>query len=114
MSSKDEPRGISVPITWLGPEDVPILYANAFVSQFDPQNFDSLILTVGQMTPPAIMGATPEEREEQARNVAFVAVKPVVRLGLTIARARELMATLGANLDQLDEVNKVRSKDPRE
>jgi hypothetical protein len=109
----DDPTGIAVPIIWLGVEDVPILYANAFVGQFDPQTADSVILTVGQMTPPAIMGATPEEREEQVRQIAYVSIKPIVRLGLTVARARELVATLQASLDQLEEANKLRPADPR-
>jgi hypothetical protein len=109
----DEPAGIEVPLAWMGPEEVPIYAANAFVSQYDPQTLDYLILTVGQLTPPAIIGATPEEREEQVRNVAFVPIKPVVRLGLTPTRARELIATLQANIDQLDEARKLRPEDPR-
>lgn len=108
------PEGIAVPVVWLGPEEVPILHANAFVSQFDPQTLDSLTLTVGQMTAPAIAAATPEEREEQIRQVAYVPVKPVVRLALTPDRARELVATLQANLDQLETARNVREEeDPR-
>jgi hypothetical protein len=109
----EDPHAIQVPVVWMGVEDVPILHANAFVSQFDPQTFDSLILTVGQLTPPAIAGGTIEEREEQARQVAYVPIKPVVRLGLTIARASELAATLQANLDQLEQATKLRPGDPR-
>ena len=96
-----------------GPEEVPILHANAFVCQFDPQTFDSITLTVGQLTPPAITGGTDAEREEQVRNVAFVPIKPVVRLALTPARARELVATLEANLDQLDRARQPMPGDPR-
>lgn len=111
----DEESGtVEVPIAWLGPEDVPMLYANAFVCQFDPQSLDSLILTVGQLTPPAISAPTPQERQQQAEALTFVPVKPVVRLGMTIARARELAATLQANLDQLEHAIKVRGGDPRE
>ena len=109
----NEPEGVAVPVAWIGPEEVPIYHANAFVCQYDPQTLDHLILTVGQLTPPAIMGATPEEREEQARSVGFVPIKPISRLGLTPARARELIATLQANLDQLDEAFKLRPRDPR-
>lgn len=109
----DTPEGVSVPIVWLGPEDVPILHANAFVSQFDAQTLDSLTLTIGQMTQPAIGGATAEEREEQVRQIAFVPIKPVVRLALTPARARELIATLAANLDQLEQATNVIPGDPR-
>lgn len=107
-----EPEGIEVPVAWIGPEDVPIHTANAFVSQFDT-TLDLLILTVGQVTPPAILGSTVEERKEQAQNVAFVPIKPIVRLGLTPARAREVIATLQANLDQLEEALTLRPRDPR-
>lgn len=114
MGTPDEiPGGVRVPVVWLGPEEVPILHANAFVSQFDPETLDTLLLTVGQLTPPVIAGATEEEREAQARAVTFVAVKPVVRLALSQARVRELIATLEANLDQLDVAIRVRQGDPR-
>jgi hypothetical protein len=109
----DDPTSVEVPVAWIGPEDVPIHTANAFVSQFDSQTLDLLILTVGQLTPPAIQGTTVEERKEQAENVAFVPIKPIVRLGLTPARAREVIATLQANLDQLEDALKLRPRDPR-
>lgn len=112
--SNEESHSVEIPVAWLGPEDLPILQANAFVSQLDPQTLDSLTLTVGQTTFPPIVGATPEERTEQARAVAFVPIKPIVRLGLTEARARELIAALEANLDQLETARNLRAKDPRE
>jgi len=113
-SLMSEPGGIEIPVVWLGAEEVPILHANAFVSQFDPQTMDALTLTVGQTTFPAIAAATDEEREEQIRNVAFVPVKPVVRLALTERRARELVAVLLANLDQLESARKLHPGDPRQ
>ena len=114
MSSADDTEGVSVPVVWLGAEDVPILYVNAFVSQFDVQTLDSLIVTIGQLTPPAIMGMTDDERREQAEQIAYVPIKPVVRLGLTPARARELIATLEANLDHLEQARNMRPGDPRQ
>jgi hypothetical protein len=112
-SSEDAGGGIEVPLVWLGPEDVPILHVNAMVSQFDPTTLDSLILTFGQVTPPAIVGATDDERREQLEQVAYVPVKPISRLSLTVARARELVATLEANLDQLEQARTMRPEDPR-
>jgi hypothetical protein len=104
--------GFELPLVWLGPEDVPILFINAVVSQFDPQ-MDSLILTLGQLTPPAIVGATPEERQAQVDQIAYVPIKPVVRVGLTEARGRELVAILQSNLDQLEQARNMRRGDPR-
>src|SRR3954464_6601258 len=107
------PDGVTLPVAWFGVEDMPILLGTAFVSQFDAQTLDSLTLTVGQVTFPAITGTTDQEREEQLQSVAFVPIKPVVRLALTPARARELIATLEANLDQLEAARKLRPADPR-
>lgn len=110
MSEGAEPEGVAVPLVWSGPEDVPILFANAFVSQFD--NVDGFIVTVGQITPPALIG-TPDEVREQVAEIEFVAVKPVVRLGLTRFRMVELIAILQANLDQYDRASTMRGGDPR-
>ena len=73
---------------------------------------DSLTLTVGQVTFPAISAASQEEREEQVKNIAYVPIKPVVRLGLTPARARELVATLQSSLDLLEAATKLRPPNP--
>jgi hypothetical protein len=112
-AAEGDTGGIEVPVVWLGPEDIPIVYVNAMVSQFELGTLDALIVTLGQMTPPAIVGASDEERREQLEQVAYVPIKPVARLGLTIARARELVATLEANLDQLEDAKRMRPEDPR-
>jgi hypothetical protein len=106
------PDSIAVPIVWSGPEDVPILFTNAFVSQFD-LTLDAFILTFGQMTPPALIGATPEELKEQAEQVTFVPVKPIARLSLTPRRMQEVIAALQANLDQLERASTMQPGDPR-
>ncbi len=111
-SEQDVPPTVELPAVWLGVEDVPIQLATAFVSQFDPQMLDSLTLTVGQVTFPAISGPSQEERDEQVKNIAYVPIKPVVRLGLTPARARELVATLQASLDLLEAATKLRPPNP--
>jgi predicted GNAT superfamily acetyltransferase len=112
VSEGAEPEGVEVPIAWMGPEDVPILFANAFVAQFD-QTLDAFILTIGQMTPPALIGASPEELRAQAEQITFVPVKPVARFALSPGRMRELVAVLHANLDQQERAATMRPKDPR-
>ncbi len=91
----DERPSIPIPITWIGVEEVPIYLANQFVCQFEQQEF---ILTLGQMSPPALLGETEEERAEQAAQIDYVPVKPLARLGFTESRLRELIAVLEANL----------------
>jgi hypothetical protein len=107
-----QPEGVEVPLAWLGPEDVPILYANAIVAQFE-QSLDAFILTIGQMTPPALVGRTPDEIREQLEQLTFVPVKPVARFALSLSKMREVVATLQANLDQYERVATMRPSDPR-
>ena len=110
---EERPDAFERPVVWLGVEEVAILYANAFQSQIDSQTLDSIVLTIGQMTQPAISGATEEERRRQAETVAYVHVKPVVRVGLTEARVRDLQAILGASLRQLEQARSMRPQGPR-
>ena len=85
---------IQLPLTWIGPEEVPIQLVNQMICQF---NQDEFILTFGQMAPPLLLG-TDEQKLEQAEQIAYVAVKPLARLAMTQARVRELIAVLEANL----------------
>lgn len=103
--------GIAVPVVWASPEDVPILFANTFVCQFD-QTLDAFMLTVGQLTPPPLIG-TPEEIRAQAEKVDFVLVKTVARLAVSPGRMRELIAALQANVDQLEQARRMSPGDPR-
>lgn len=91
----DERPGIQIPLAWIGVEELPIHLANQFVCQFEQQEF---ILTFGQMSPPALLADTEEERAEQAEQIDFVPVRPLARLVFTETRLRELIAVLEANL----------------
>ena len=94
-----EQDAITLPVTYLGLEDVPILFANQFVIQHEKNEF---ILTVGQLQPPILLGA-PEERKEQAKKLAYVPIKVVARFGLTRQRLAELIEALQSNLRKYDE-----------
>ncbi len=91
-----------VPLTWIGADDLPVLFANTFVGQVQAQE-GVFYLTVGQFVPPALIG-TPQEQAEQIEQIAYVPVKPVARLALTRARLQELAALLQTNLDQYDQI----------
>ena len=78
----------------------PILFANAVVAQFDP-DLGAHIVTIGQVTLPALIG-TPEEVTEQAAELEFVTVKAIARLAFTPAKLQEVIETLQANVDQRD------------
>jgi hypothetical protein len=102
----------AVPVVWAGVEDVPILYANTFVCQWDIATHGGFILTIGQLTPPAIMG-TPDEVRQQAEQVSFVPVRAVARVGITRAKLDELIAILTINRDGYDEHVRKMGEDPR-
>jgi hypothetical protein len=111
--SDPQPEGIEVPVIWAGVEDVPILYANTFICQFDVASPGGFILTAGQMTPPALIG-TPEEVQEQAEQVSFVPVRAAARLAFTRAKLDELVAILQANREKFDQWRTMMGGDPRD
>jgi hypothetical protein len=111
MADDDAPAEIQIPLVWTGAEDAPILFANAFVCQFD-QDLGAHLLTVGQVAPPPLIG-TPDEVREQLDRIDFVPVRVIARLALTPARMTELLAALQANVDQREQAANLRPGDPR-
>lgn len=106
----DEPDSIQVPVVWVGADDLPVLFVNQFVVQVDPAG--EVFITLGQLVPPAIQGATDEERRQQAMDVQYVPVKPIARIGLTPTRLQELKSVLELAL-QNHERQKEAFGDPR-
>lgn len=84
-------QGIELPLVWTGNEDIAIVFTNQFLGQVGQQ--DEVVLTFGQLTMPAFLGP-PEQQEEQVRDLPFVSIKPVVRLGLTKAGLDQLVEVL--------------------
>jgi hypothetical protein len=91
MADAGEPIEIQVPSSWVGVEDLPITFANAFVGIVAPHE---IFFNIGSFSPPAITGATSEEREQQVRSVGFIPIKPLARLALTPKRLDELISAL--------------------
>ncbi|HYM63244.1 MAG TPA: hypothetical protein VES61_01060 [Gaiellaceae bacterium] len=110
MAEEASGEEVQVPVVWVGVEEAPILYANAFISQFDLK--EGFIITAGQMTPPPLTG-TPEEILEKAKELSYVPVRVAARLALTHTQMIELAQSLQANLEQFEEGRKMRG-DPRD
>ncbi len=87
----EQPESIQVPIVWVGVEELPVAFANQFVVQVDR---GEVFLTIGQLVPPPIIGATDEERRAQVENIEYVQVKPLARLVMTPSRLLELATAL--------------------
>lgn len=88
---EDGPRAFDVPGAWVGADELPVHFANAFVALVGP---NAIFLNVGASVPPNISGDTIEEQERQVAAIQFVPIKPVVRLALTPVGLDELIALL--------------------
>lgn len=93
--ASDPPQTLEIPLSWVGFDEVPILYANQFLIQFQPEA--GFVIGIGQATGPALIGS-PEQVAEQVSQIEFVPVRTLARVALTEMKLRELIAALEANL----------------
>jgi len=87
-----------IPLTWIGADELPLLWVNRFVGQTLE---DHLVLTIGQSVDPALIG-TPEDRIAQLEQIAYVPIRPVARLAFSRARCEELIGILNVVLEGYD------------
>ncbi len=95
--ANEQPQLPEVPISWVGFDELPILFANQLLVQSAGPR--ELVITFGQLTPPPIVG-TIEEQREQLEEIPFVPVRPLVRLSVTHDRLREFIQVLQAQYEQ--------------
>lgn len=98
-TSKDlATKGIEVqlPLVWISPDDEEILFVNQLLIQ---RQGDEYILTFGQQSPPVLRG-TPEEMEEQAKEMPYVPVRVAVRVGTTRARMKHFVEVMQGLLER--------------
>jgi hypothetical protein len=88
--------GVQVPVSWVGTEEIPIVFINNFLGQVDDKG--DVILSFGHYTLPALVG-TPDEVMKQAERIAYVPVKPIARFTLSRPRLLELVDTLQKTLE---------------
>jgi len=86
-----EPETFNLSVVWVGLEELPALTANVFIVQNDGE---LVHLSIGQVSPPILIG-TPEEQREQLAQVPFVPARPIARVAITPSKARELYELLG-------------------
>jgi hypothetical protein len=102
------PDSIQLPLSWVGHDDVPIVYANQFLIQYQLEG--SFVLGIGQATPPALIGDR-AQIEAQVRDIEFIPVRPLSRIALTEDKVKELIAALQASVTNAERVR--RMIDPR-
>jgi hypothetical protein len=95
-------------VSWASAESLPLMFANAFVSQLGSQAGtagppDAIYLTIGQLAPPLLVGTPEEVAQQAARFNGTVEVRPVARIVLSRERAAELGELLQTVIKQYDD-----------
>ncbi len=109
--AEDTNQGVQLSVVWSGTEDVPIALVNQFLGQVGLQ--DEVILTFGQLTPPALLG-TLEQQQEQVKEMPFLVVKPVARLGLTKTGLDQLVDVLQQTQRNYEEAQRQNTQQAKE
>jgi hypothetical protein len=99
LLAEESQEWLNIPVVWEELDNIPIFLANNALGQVDHQ--DEIILSFGQLTPPAIYGDLERQREDVQR-IERLAVKPVARIGLTRAGLDDLIRILTATRDNYD------------
>jgi hypothetical protein len=71
------PEQIEIETAWVGADDLPVHFCNAFSGVVGP---NAVFITIGSQVPPAIESA---EDLEKLRATGYVPLKPIARLALT-------------------------------
>jgi hypothetical protein len=87
------PAVLRARVVWEEIDRVPVFAANQFVVQMAMSEaqgaFSEVVLTVGYLPPPLLVG-TPEEQREAATAIDHVTVRPIARFSVPAAKATEL------------------------
>ena len=95
MVTNDE---LSLPLSMSDFDDSPILLANHFLIQHQPDEF---VVSLSQLTAPPLVGPS-EEIRAQARSGGDVPVHTIARVAMTRRRVVELIALLQERLEEHD------------
>lgn len=96
MAQNQEPEEKTLPLVWLGLEDVEVRTASHLISQFRE---DLFVLNFGFANPPILMGS-PEEVRNTLDSMEHVVVTPIARLGLTVSAMESFVGVLQENLER--------------
>lgn len=106
--SEGLPRGLpedfELPVVWVGAEEAPVVFANQVLGQVGQQG--EIILTFGQLIPPAFLG-TPEQIAEQAKQLSHVPTQTVSRLVITRAGLDQLIQVLNQTVENYERTQQI-------
>ncbi|MER7838279.1 hypothetical protein ABTY98_20900 [Streptomyces sp. NPDC096040] len=99
MGDNDTAKAVTVPLLWVGLDDLPLLSTNQVLTQFDS---DHVYLAFGSATPPVLMGQNEEAVRDQAKRLSYVPVRGVTRLAVSRRHLGELIEVLQRTADTFD------------
>lgn len=97
----------AVPIVWVGADELPVIAVNQFVVQVDK---GEIFLLAGTLTPPIILGKSPDDMRRQVESLDFVTVRPAARFAIARHRLTELINVLQLAAEMYD---RREQEDPR-
>jgi hypothetical protein len=84
----ETPEPLELEAVWVGADDLPVLFANAFTSVVGP---NAVFLTIGAQLPPAIES---DSDLEDLRARGYLPVQPIARLALSPQGLDEMIQAL--------------------
>ncbi|MBK5232841.1 MAG: hypothetical protein JJE13_07660 [Thermoleophilia bacterium] len=103
MAEIDPEKGRQIPISWVGVEELPLQFANQFIATVDGQ---TAFVAIGSLQPPPIIGETIEEIKAQAEAIAFIPVKPIARVALSVDSLNEFARILKETASNMEKVQR--------
>lgn len=99
--AEDKPMPDQYPepeLSWVGLEDLPVPFANAFSGVVGP---NAVFINIGSSVPPAI------ESEDDLINLRFVPINPIARIAMAPGGLDDLIETLENTRELYRELKKV-------
>lgn len=84
----DSPQPLELESAWIGADDLPVNFANAFAITVGP---NAIFLNLGSQVPPAIES---EGDLERLRSLGYLPVKPIARVAISPQGLDELIQGL--------------------
>lgn len=106
MPEPEDASGIAIPLVWGGVDDLPVYASNQAMVQLNPGadgRPDSIILTLGFVAPPVVLG-TRAEQQQAMESLGRIAVRPLSRASMTIGRAKELVEVLSRQITVVEDM----------
>ena len=96
----EDPQPVELEQVWVGAEDLPVHFANAFTGVVGP---NAIFLVLGSQLPPAVSS---EEEFERLKEQGFLPIKPIARLALTPQGLDDLIGILENTRENFQQLGK--------